>query len=240
MQETLHVFRERPDFVCLPEYYLLEASVTDHHRAALEYRRHLEYLQLLSDQLSTCLIGGTVVEAVDSKLYNTSYVINRGEIVGKYRKRHPVPNEVKAGMTAGADPFVAEIDGVRIGVLICADVFHPEVFKEHSLLRSDIIFIPTTSVYRPDDTLTEKHRRDKQFFETGASTALSFVVKVCGVGSIFGKPLQGRSLVAAPWGMVTRTQTFNEQDKRVIAQTLDIAELRDFRAKLSKQRSGTV
>ena len=231
LEEKLHIFRERPDFVCLPEYYLLDDTVDDYHRAALRRTEFLEYLQRLSDELSTCLVAGTIVEAEGEKLYNTSYLIDHGDIKGRYRKRNPVPGELQKGITPGDEAYVSDIDDVRVGMLICGDVFNMDNYRDMAAVDADLVFVPTTSALRPDDSWSHKQLRDRKYFQAGAEAAGAFVIKVCGVGRIFGKPLQGRSLVAAPWGILARTQMINEQDKRIISITLGIDELREFRAK---------
>jgi omega-amidase len=230
----IHIFKQRPDFVCLPEYWLLDDSITDFHRAALNYQDYLHYLGRLSEELDTCLIGGTIVEAVSERLYNVCPVFNSGWLLGKYRKRFPVDGERAKGIEPGKDNLVLERDGIRFGIMVCGDVFYPEMFKEMREAEVDIIFVPTTSPYRPDDTIPSKNGRDRRYFVDGARTAGAYVVKTCGVGSIFNKPLQGRSLVAAPWGVLNRIEFDQESNERSMTATLDIDEVREFRRRMGK------
>lgn len=229
LEEKIYIFKQRPDFVCLPEYYQVTPDQPDYHRAALTTHEHLEYLAGLSSDLGTCLIGGTVIEPDGDRLYNTSFIINRGNRLVGYRKRYPVPGELQKGISAGDRAVVYDIEGVRIGLLICGDVFYPELYRELAMRSADVIFIPTTSLFRPADSLSQKRQRDRQYFLSGAEMAGAYVVKVCGVGSIFGKPLQGRSLIASPWGMITQVERAGEQTPRLLTVTLDIDEIREFR-----------
>lgn len=228
-EEKLHIFKQRPDFVCLPEYWLLDGSVPDFQRAALERAEYLSYLGRLSDELTTCLVAGTLVEADGDRLYNTSYVIDRGTILGHYRKRYPVPGEAAKGIAPGAETLILSVDRVKIGVLICGDVFQRHLYEELGREGVDIIFIPTTSPFRPDDSLSQKHERDQRYFVEGAEVSGAYVVKTCGAGSIFGHQLQGRSLIAAPWGIISRVNVQDEGSERILVATLDIDELREFR-----------
>ncbi|MDZ4724116.1 MAG: carbon-nitrogen hydrolase family protein [candidate division Zixibacteria bacterium] len=237
LDEKIYLFKQRPDFVCLPEYHFIESDTHDYHRAALYSHSHLEYILQLSEELETCIIGGTIVEAEADALYNTSYIFDRGQLIGRYRKRHPMEREQARGIRAGSDNFVFVIDGVKIGLMICGDVFFPERYDELGAMEADIIFIPTSSPYRPDDSLSQKNDRDKKYFLDGANRAGAFVCKVCGIGSIFGMPRQGRSLVAAPWGLLERVEIRAEQQPRMLTATLDIDELREFRRKRGKQNS---
>ena len=101
-------------------------------------------------------------------------------------------------------------------------------------LDTDIVFIPTTSPLRPMETITDKFTRDKMIFVDGAREAGSFLVKCCAVGRLWGGDLQGRSLVAAPWGIITRVPPTEEARRRILSITLDITELREFRAKWNR------
>lgn len=237
LEEKIHIFKQQPDFVCLPEYFFIDENIEDYRRAALKFHESLKYCELLSEHLSTCLITGSVVEVDGNHLHNTSYVINRGLRIGRYRKRYPVTGELKGGLSEGNGQLVVSHEGVKVGVLICADVFHPELFHELASAEPDIIFVPTTSLLRPHDSLSQKEFRDRTYFVSGAMVSGAYVVKTCGVGRIFGKPLQGRSLVAAPWGVIARTDFAGESEKRIICITLDISELREFRSKLGFSRS---
>jgi predicted amidohydrolase len=240
LEERIHIFKQRPDFVCLPEYWLFDDTATDFHRAALAAPDQLKYLSGLSDELSTCLIAGTVVEAVDNRLYNTAHILNRGDWLGSYRKRHPVPGELKKGISPGTHATVIDSEGVRLAILICGDVFVPERYEELRDLNVDVVFVPTTSAFRPDDSLSQKNRRDERYFLDGAKSACAYVVKVCGVGSIFGHPLQGRSLICAPWSILKQVEARSEQGKQLITITLDIEEVRDFRRKNRKKQGRAV
>jgi len=236
LEEKIYILKQRPDFVCLPEYFLINSDIPTYHRAALHIHDHLNYLTRLSADVSTCLIGGSVVEPAETSLYNTSYLINRGNILAGYRKRFPVEGELKGGIVPGSDIVVYDIEGVRVGLMICGDVFYPEMYLEMAERDVDVIFIPTTSKYRPDDTDADRQARDRRYFISGAETAGAYVVKVNGVGEIFGFRLQGRSLVAAPWGIVEAVEPANEQKERIFGTTLDIEEIRDFRLKRQRRQ----
>lgn len=237
LAQRIHLFKQRADFICLPEYYLIDDQVSDFHRAALLRNDHLDYYQRLSDELSTCLIAGTLVEAENDRLYNTCYVFNRGEVLGSYRKRFPVPGELERGISPGSNQLVIEVEGVRIGIIVCGDVFYEQVYSELAESRVDLIFVPTTSPYRPADSISRKEYRDRIYYHSGAQTSGAFIVKVCGTGKLFGKPLQGRSMITGPWGMLNRVEFNEEQSERVLCETLSISELREFRGMMSRRQA---
>lgn len=231
LEEKIYIFKQRPDFVCLPEYCLVSPEDTDYHRAALRTPEHLQTLSRLSSDLSTCLIAGSLVEPDGDRLYNTSYLINRGNVLGKYRKRFPVDSETRQGISPGDGWVAFNIEGTIVGLLLCADVLEPGSYGSLAARGADIIFAPTISPLRPSDTVGQKRLRDEQYYLSGARETGAYVVKVCGVGEIFGKPLQGRSLIAAPWGVLEQTEIEAEQRRRILTVTIDIEEVREFRRK---------
>jgi predicted amidohydrolase len=229
LEEKLHIFRQKPDFISLPEYCMVKETHLDFSRSALEIKENLEYLRNLSIEFSTCLIAGSVVEAESDSLFNCTYIFNRGDKVGRYRKLNPVAGETDGGILPGDRFFVTEVDGVRIAVLICADALNISFFELLGEEKVDIIFIPTTSPYRPVDTKSEKHKRDQEIYLAGARAAGAYVVKSCGIGNLFRKPLQGRSLIVSPWDVIRRVPIFAEQDPTILTSVLNIKELREFR-----------
>lgn len=238
LEEKLHIFRRRPDFVCLPEYFGMPDTAADFRREALTMNEQLEGLAQLSNELDTTLIGGSLIEAGAEGLYNMSPLFHKGTLLAQYRKNSPVPGELTRGIIPGSEMTVVDVGGLRLGLLLCGDVFHEENFRRLEKLEPDIIFIPTSSPFRPADSLTRKKARDKKYFQAGSAIAGAYVVKVCGVGSLMGKPLQGRSLICAPWEILMRVNAPFEGTARILSITLDIGEIREFRRRQQERTGG--
>lgn len=235
LEQNLLIFKQKPDFLCLPEYFLVEKTMPDFARAALMIKENLAYLQSLSEALATCLVGGSVVEADNDSLYNSCYVYNRGKPAGRYRKLNPVDGETDKGILPGDKLFTTDIEGIRVAVLICADALNMGIFERLAEQQIDIIFIPTTSPYREGESKLEKFKRDNDIYVRGANISSSYIVKCCGIGTLFGKPLQGRSLIASPWGLLRRIEPHAENSSSILSIILDIDELRDFKRKRTLQ-----
>lgn len=231
LRQKLEIIRRGPDFVCLPEYFLLPAAAGNLSQYALTYDRSVEYLCRLSRDFNTTLIGGSVVSKTNGGMYNTSFVFRKGLRIGSYRKVFPTVREMEEGITPGSVFSSWRIDGVRIGILICADVLHPECFEEMERQQVDIVFIPTTSPFRPDDTPDEKRKRDEGIFVKGAQLSRSYLVKACATGSVFARRLQGRSLIAAPWGLLWHVFPGSESEPIIHSCDLNIDDLADLRRK---------
>lgn len=230
-EESLLVFRQRPDFVVLPEYYNVDPHRRDPVHNASRAAEYLQYCRTLSDRFGTVLIAGTAIEWEHDRFYNTAHIFDRGISIGRYRKVNPTLRERENGISPGEEIGVFEIDGVRFAVIICADVFQRVNFTRLAEREADIVFIPTTSPLRPMETVTDKFARDKAIFVAGARQSGGYLVKCCASGRLWDRDLQGRSLVAAPWGIITRVPPMEEDKGRILSVTLDIAELREFRAK---------
>ena len=220
----------RPDFVCLPEYFFVRSKNSDHLAEANYARENVDEIQRLSIELETCLIGGSIVEKVGKKYFNTCYVFERGKFIGSYSKIHLFHGEVRQGMSSGEKHQAFQCNGIRVGLLICADVMYEDSFIEMRKFDCDIVFVPTTSPLR-DESAEEKMLRDEQIFVRGARVSGSYVAKCCAVGTIFTAPLQARSLIAAPDKIVQRIPFADEDKPMIMQETLSVDWIRNFKKK---------
>jgi predicted amidohydrolase len=225
----LHLFRNRPDFICFPEYWGADAGMRDQRDLARRAADQERTMARLSHELRAVVIGGTVVANSNSTLHNVAPVFNAGRLLGRYAKRHPTERERGRGIEPGHGLPVWDLGFARIAVAICADCLVPETFDELGAEAVDLIFVPNASPYREGESDDTKFARDETIFVAGALRAGAYVVKSCGVGTLFGGRLQGRSLVAAPWGIVQRVPPPEENRPQVITADLSIDELREFR-----------
>ncbi len=211
-----------PDFVCLPEHYPLRKNVQNLEQAAALFEQRRQYLQSVSSKLSAVLIGGTLTELTREGYFNTCYVFEDGKQAGFYRKVYPTAREQEAGVLRGNEFKMFELRGIRVGVLICADVLFNQSFEELTALGCEITFIPTASPFRKGESVEEKYERDRSIFVEGARKLGCPVVKTCGVGTTFGHPIQGRSLIATPEGIVARAEPHQEQEALILFADLNI------------------
>lgn len=229
LRQKLEIIKRGGDFVCLPEYFFVPPGASDFNAYAAEYERNVEYLAGLSRDLNVTVIGGSIVMKTPHGLHNSCFVFSRGYRIGSYEKVFPTVGEMEKGISPGESFRSWKIGGIRIGVLLCADVLHPECFDEMERQSADIIFVPTTSPYRPDDTPESKTKRDEGIFVRGAQAAKSYVVKTCATGAIFGKRLQGRSLIASPKGLSWNVFPESENSSLIYSYDLDIESVRSYR-----------
>ena len=76
------------------------------------------------------LLGGSVLEEDSGKYYNTSTLWKNGSLLAKYKKINPIIAEIKAGVAKGNQPIVVETEIGKIGLLVCADTFDPDLVKQ--------------------------------------------------------------------------------------------------------------
>ena len=96
-------------------------------------------MQNLSEKYGNTIIFG-IAEKENNKIYNTAVIVNKGKYVGKYRKIHLSDFE-KRLFDRGDENQVFEIDGLKIGVQICFDLWFPEVSREQIRKGADILCV---------------------------------------------------------------------------------------------------
>jgi predicted amidohydrolase len=212
--------RIKPHFICFPEYFFVNKKLGNHVQTDHNQQLQLKRIQLLSRELNTVVIGGTMPELNGNKLHNTTFVFHNGTILGFYRKQNLFFAE-EGKITPGNSHVIFNAYGIRFSVLICADVFKDENFVALKEQGVQIIFIPTFSLFR-NETVEEKYKRDNDIFLRGAKLADAIIVKVCGVKSDYKNFLQARSLIASPEGIIYRVEPEQEDKSMLIANTITI------------------
>lgn len=146
--------RKGAKIVCLPELFSAEYFAQVHDKAGAEkYAETIpgkttEALSRAAKENRVVLIGGSIYEKSDGKLYNTSVVFDEnGTMLGSYRKTHIPHDEMyweKDYFEPGDTGFkVFRTNYGNIGVLICYDQWYPEAARINALMGADIIFYPT-------------------------------------------------------------------------------------------------
>jgi predicted amidohydrolase len=133
------------DILCLPEM-VTTANVT----RELEYHAE-EYPGLMTDAFRRAarahkinLIAPYLVRS-GRRLYNQATVIDRkGTIVGYYRKVQPTAEESRHVRPGDTLP-VFDLDIGKIAVMICMDIYFPEIPRIYAFKRAEILFWPTVS-----------------------------------------------------------------------------------------------
>lgn len=187
---------EKPDVIVLPEMWNTSFSFANAKNLAdRNGKRTKEFLKQLSQEYNVNIVGGSISNIIDDKLYNTSYVFNQnGEQIASYNKVHLFSPAGENKYFESGDSLCAfEINGVKCGLCICYDVRFPEWIRMTAMQGIDILFLPSAwPVERLSHWLILNRARaiENQIFlacvnSTGYANNVKFV---------------GNSSIIDPWG----------------------------------------
>lgn len=104
----------------------------------------------------TVIVG--IPERVESTLYNSAVMVGAEGVLGVYRKVH-LFNEEKLHFSPGEEGFpLFELNGVKIGMLVCFDHMYPEAARSLALAGAQIICHPSNLVLPEYGQLTTRVR----------------------------------------------------------------------------------
>tara|TARA_Y100001960_G_scaffold136087_1_gene144421 strand:- start:289 stop:1080 length:792 start_codon:yes stop_codon:yes gene_type:complete len=96
-------------------------------------------------KINTYIFAG-LVEVDREYVYNSSVIVGPGGFIGRYRKIHLFDTE-KACFHAGSEPPpVFDLNGIKVGVMICFDWRFPEMARSLALKGAEIIAHPSNLV----------------------------------------------------------------------------------------------
>jgi predicted amidohydrolase len=86
-------------------------------------------------------------ERSGNRIFNSARLVHpaRGAIAN-YRKTHLYGSEEKRLFAPGDDLVMAELDGLKVGILICYDVEFPEAVRALALAGAELIAVPTALI----------------------------------------------------------------------------------------------
>jgi len=102
----------------------------------------VEEMGRLSAEYGMVLVG-SLPEPDGDKVCNTAYILDQGNLAGKYRKIHlfSLMNEDRS-FTGGDHWVVADTSAGRIGVFICYDLRFPELARRLAVEGAEILVVP--------------------------------------------------------------------------------------------------
>ena len=220
--------KQKPTLIALPEYFTVPncmADFTDAKKISQETsEKTLSFLQEVSKSIGDIyLLGGTILQEDKGKYYNTSTLWRNGKLLAKYKKINPIQAEIKAGVAKGSVPLVVDTDFGKLGLIVCADTFDPELVKKVANLGAEIVSLPVAAMGTHPTVkghpLTEAIARDYGLF-------------VLKVGNVCSNMRGGRSAIIAPWGILG--EVTDAPENSILSADLDMERLREYRRKLSK------
>ena len=202
--------QHRADVVLLPELAVSGYPPEDllfHSGMRLQVGRSLERLK--QEVRGITLIAG-YPEYVGTTIFNSAIVIRDGVVVANHRKAC-LPNyrvfDEKRYFTPGSEPTVLELNGIKVGVLVCEDVWEPDPAMAARGAGAQVLLVINASPYEVDkQTQREQEIGRSRVAETGIP--LVFVNLIGGQDELV---FDGNSFVMDADGEVTlRAPAFTE------------------------------
>ena len=173
-----------------------------------------EILSMVAKQNSIYIIGGSIPERANKRIYNTSYIFDStGKLLAKYRKIHLFDVSIRGGVefkesdtfTPGNRSTVFNTGFCRIGIAICYDMRFPELMRKMTLQGAEIIIVPAAFNMTTGPAhwhITARTRAlDNQVYFIAASTARNKKSTYVAYG---------HSIVVDPWGKIVAEAGIDE------------------------------
>ncbi len=131
----------RADIIVLPEYAWGRDVISS---------KDLEDIVQSWDMEAT-IVAGTAVMQVEGIITNSAIVVTKSKETALFPKSSPMHHERERGVVGMEKPEAIEIQGgKRLGVLICADLWHHSLVSTYIKQGIDILAVPTMSITLPN------------------------------------------------------------------------------------------
>lgn len=190
-------------------------------------------LSALAGELGIWIVGGSVPELEDEKVYNTAYVYDSsGRQVARHRKMHLFDIDVEGGqrfmesdtLSPGNEVTVFDTPWGRMGLCICFDLRFEELARVMTLQGAQAIFVPAafnmTTGPAHWELLFRQRAVDNQLFTIGTSPARNEQETYVA---------WGHSVICDPWGSVLHQCGAGEE---LAVTTLDLKRVESVRRQL--------
>ncbi len=109
--------------------------------------RSVEIFRAFSERSKSTVVAGFAEREGDGA-FNSSVIIEKGNVLGTYRKMHLFYREKLwfSPSNSGFKVFEIKSTGCKVGVLICFDWIFPEAWRELALRGADIVCHPSNLV----------------------------------------------------------------------------------------------
>ncbi|SDS58748.1 5-aminopentanamidase [Pseudomonas asplenii] len=169
LQRLQHLLSEAhgADVLVLPEMFLTGYNIGLEAVAALAQPRDgaaAQHIAALAKASNIAIVYGYPERAEDGSLYNAVQLIDaQGNSLCNYRKTHLFGDLDHSMFSAGPDEFpVVELNGWKLGLLICYDVEFPETTRRLALAGAELILVPTANMV-PFDFVADVTIRARAF-----------------------------------------------------------------------------
>lgn len=153
---------KKVDLLLFPECFLSGYILNETYMANYAYDFESQQFAAILKQLEhvkPVLVFG-VSEKKSGKYFNSAVVVNRGEIIGVYRKTHLIdPNE--AFFTPGKNYPIFEIKGLKYGINICYDAQFADAAKAVADQGAQLLLLPAQNMLRRETAEYWKYKHNE-------------------------------------------------------------------------------
>ena len=159
------------------------------------------------------VVGGSIPELDNGKVYNTCYVFNRdGEQIAKHRKVHlfdvnfgEKPFHESDTLTGGDSFDVFETEWGKMAVNICFDVRFPEGMRKQAVNGAKVVFVPAAFMMKTGAAHWDMNMRMR-----AVENQLFLVADAPMRDTAIGYESWAHSMVINPWGTVLTDMGIDE------------------------------
>lgn len=171
-------------------YSLVKLFLLDNEAIVRKYK---DFFCEASSRNQIYILGGTILEVINSKLYNLSYLLSpKGEMILRQGQTHLSRMERQSNLLHRCDTVdIAHTPYGNIGIAVGIDSFYPEVSRILALKGAELILNPQAYYYKYSTDyqysgMWNMSQQNQVFsceaFPQGKVGAMSFI----GVSSIYG------------------------------------------------------
>ncbi|TWI54489.1 carbon-nitrogen family hydrolase [Halalkalibacter nanhaiisediminis] len=216
--------QEQLDLLVLPEMWTTAYTLEDLPTILEADQENTEqFLQQLAKEHHIHIVAGSMAVKEGDEIYNRAFVMNKnGQTEYTYDKVHLVPMlDEPLYLTGGKNSAqVFELDGRKMGVIICYDLRFPELIRSLALQGAEVVFVVA------EWPLSRKgHWEVLQ--QARAIENQVFIVSCNRVGTHDGVEFAGSSMVIDPWGEVLEKGSVEQEETLVT--TLNLSEVERIR-----------
>ncbi|MBU2319381.1 MAG: NAD+ synthase, partial [Gammaproteobacteria bacterium] len=197
---------ERADVVVFPELTLTGYPPEDLLlRSSLDTRIESSLAKLLAEIHDIYVVVG-YPRRIDGELFNCAGVIYQGQLLVEYAKQK-LPNflvfDDKRYFSEGREAGLVDIKGVKVGLSICEDIWHPEPIAQAKAAGAELILNLNASPYH----IEKMGEREELLHQRATEVTLPIVyVNYMGAqdelvyeGGSFVVNAKGEKIMQAPW-----------------------------------------
>ncbi|RFB81240.1 carbon-nitrogen hydrolase family protein [Methylovirgula sp. 4M-Z18] len=215
----------QPRLMITPEMFMTGYNIGPAATAAAAQAADGEWsaaIAALARQSGSAILYGYPERGIDGKVYNSAQLIDRdGRRLANHRKAHLFGEIDRSAFAEGdGEAVVTELDGVKIGLLICYEVEFPENVRLLALAGAEFVAVPT-ALMQPYTFIA------REMVRTRAYENQVFLAYANRCGAEGDLTYLGQSCIVAPDGSDLARATTNED---VIAANLDFAGMAGSRA----------